>query len=165
MLQALELGYDVTGVDLSEHALVRAKKRLEDRSYLPSLVHGDVLDRDVLSDRFDCILLHHVMDNLLIEDRCEMVDTSKEILNEGGIISFQDLSTDDVRFGKGTEVEPNTFLKGDGIRLHFFDVDEVRELFGSMTELSLEKYEWVQGRGPSMITKSRIVGTFQLPSF
>jgi len=105
------------------------------------------------------------MDNMLIEDREQLVIRSKEMLNPGGIVSFQDLSLDDVRYGKGTEVEKNTFLKGDGIRLHFFDIEEVRKLFGSMTELSLEKFEWTQGRGPSIIRKSRIVGTFQLSSF
>ena len=86
------------------------------------------------------------------------------MLNENGIISFQDLSVNDVRFGKGDEMEKNTFLKSDGIMLHFFGIEETRELFGDMIEVELYETEWYQGRGAGKIRRSRIGGLFQLSS-
>jgi SAM-dependent methyltransferase len=165
MLQALERGYDVVGIDISKTAVEKARERIVSRGFDALLITGDILDPDIDIGRFDCILLHHVLDNMLLDGREKMVKRAKELLSERGIISFQDLSRNDVRFGNGEEVEKNTFLKGDGIRLHFFDLDETRDLFRDLEIIELGDHEWAQGRGSSKLKKSRIRGIFQLSSF
>ncbi|HJJ80076.1 MAG TPA: hypothetical protein O0X74_04835, partial [Methanocorpusculum sp.] len=47
-----------------------------------------------------------------------------------GCLLFALFSASDFRFGKGTEVEHNTFLRGDGMLTHYFSVEEVLSLFG-----------------------------------
>lgn len=165
IMQALEMGYDAVGIDLSETAVNRAKERISARGHDAILLSGNIFDTDLEIGSFDCILLHHVLDNMEMEERKKMVHRAMELLKEGGILSFQDLSTNDVRFGKGVEVEKNTFLKGDGIRLHFFDLEETRGLFSEMEVLELEEKQWAHGQGTRKLKRSRIRGIFQLPSF
>ena len=165
MLQALEKGYNVTGLDFSKAATEMAGERIASRGFDAELVTGNILDPGLDLGRFDCVLLHHVLDNMLVEERKITLQRVKDLLEEGGIISFQDLSTGDVRYGKGEEVERNTYLKGDGIRLHFFELDETRDLFSEFKVLELEIHQWVQGKGDRRLKRSRIKGIFQLLSF
>ncbi|MGA1820709.1 MAG: class I SAM-dependent methyltransferase [Thermoplasmatota archaeon] len=161
MLQALEMGYEVVGIDISSTAVSRARERISSRGFEADVIEGDLFLLAGEFGKFDCVLLHHVLDNLLLEDRKKAVRVCRDILGEGGVLSFQDLSVNDVRFGAGEEIEKNTFLKGDGILNHFFSLEEVRELFEEMEELSLEEVEWVQGKGPRRMVRSRISGVFQ----
>lgn len=164
MLQAFEKGCDVVGIDISEAAIERAGERISARGYDANLMSGDILDPSIDLGRFDCILLHHVLDNMVLEKRRRTVQKVKKMLNDEGMISFQDLSVNDVRSGKGEEIERNTFIKGDGIMLHFFDLEETKELFEGLKVLELEEHEWTQGQGDRKLKKCRIRGIFQLSS-
>ncbi|MBN1540113.1 MAG: methyltransferase domain-containing protein [Candidatus Thermoplasmatota archaeon] len=164
MLQALEMGYDVVGTDISPTAISRAKKRISARGYTPDVREGDILSPEDGPGTFDCILFHHILDNLLLDERKIAVENARRLLAEGGCISFQDLSVNDVRYGSGEEIEENTFVKGNGIVLHFFTMEEVRELFGNMTEVELIVVDREQGRGKGRYIRSRISGLFQLSS-
>jgi len=161
MLQAFEEGYDVVGIDISPTAVSRARERISARGFDAEVREGDLFWKNEELGTFDCVLLHHVLDNMLLEARKKAVRISCDLLRDGGTISFQDLSVNDVRFGAGKEIEEGTFLKGDGLFLHFFTLEEVRSLFGGMEELSLEEVEWVQGKGPRRMVRSRISGVFQ----
>jgi cyclopropane fatty-acyl-phospholipid synthase-like methyltransferase len=165
MIQALEMGYETVGIDISDHAVERSRDRISARGFDAELITGDTLDETLDIGKFDCVLVHHVLDNMVLVDREKMVSRVKDLLVEGGIVSFQDLSINDVRFGKGTRVEENTFEKGDGIRIHFFDLEETRELFMDYKEIKLEEMEWDQGKGSRKLRKSRLIGIFQVPSF
>lgn len=164
MLQALEMGYDVIGTDISSVAVSRASERITARGYEPDVREEDILSPDEELGTFDCVLLHHVLDNLLMNDRKTAVENVRGMLVENGYISFQDLSVNDVRFGSGEEIEENTFGKGNGLVLHFFTMDEVRELFDGMTVIELAGWDQEQGRGPGRYMRGRISGLFQLPS-
>ncbi|MGA1792719.1 MAG: class I SAM-dependent methyltransferase [Thermoplasmatota archaeon] len=161
MLQALEMGYEVVGIDISSTAVSRARERISARGFTAEVAEGDLFLLTGELGTFDCILLHHVLDNMLTEERKRAVEVCRGLLREEGIISFQDLSVNDVRFGAGEKIEENTFLKGDGLFIHFFSTGEVRGLFEGMEELSLEEVDWVQGKGPGKIRRSRISGVFQ----
>ncbi|MFO8052253.1 MAG: class I SAM-dependent methyltransferase [Thermoplasmatota archaeon] len=161
LLRALESGFEASGIDFSEEAVSRAKERLSSKG-----LGADVMVMDILSDlgdlgEFDCILLHHMLDSLLSEERLSAVKNCRGILREGGTISFVDLSRNDIRYGKGEPLEEGTFRKKDGIICHFFTVEEARELFDGMEEVALDKVEWEQGSGNGRIRRSRIVGLFR----
>ena len=161
MLQALESGYRAVGMDISTAAVVKARERLLSRGYKPDVRVADILKMGPDEERYDCVLLHHVLDNMLQEERKRAVEIACGMLAGGGFVSFQDLSVSDVRFGGGREIENNTFLKGNGLVTHFFTTDEVRDLFRDMKEVELEEVRWSQGEGTRRIVRGRIRGIFQ----
>ena len=67
MLQALEKGYEVVGIDISNTAVERARERIASRGHGAFLITGDILDPDMDIGRFDCVLLHHVLDTKIPE--------------------------------------------------------------------------------------------------
>ena len=42
------------------------------------------------------------------------------VLRPGGEVRFKAFSRADMRFGKGEEVEPGTFIRGAGVLTHYF---------------------------------------------
>ena len=63
-------------------------------------------------------------------DRIKAVSELFRVTKPSGSVFFKAFSASDFRFGKGTEVEQNTFLRGDGMLTHYFSVEEVLSLFG-----------------------------------
>ncbi len=162
MIQAVEMGFSVSGIDISRTAIDKARERLKARGHLFEVAVHDIRDGLGSFEPFDCIFMHHVLDSMLERDREHAVEISMNSLVDGGVISFQDYSVKDMRMGKGREIEKNTFLKGDGLMAHFFTLDEVRGLFSGMVEISLEEVSWKQSVGKRDLERSRITGSFQL---
>ena len=144
MIQADERGFDITGIDISESAILRCRSRLDSRGIQAPLIQYDYLNWDT-SSRFDCILLHHFLSSLREKEREDAVGKTMELLSDGGLISFQDFSTGDFRFGRGEEVEYNTYLKGNGILCHFFTENEVRDLFHGCDVIVMDTGSWSMG--------------------
>ncbi|MDG6226124.1 MAG: class I SAM-dependent methyltransferase [Candidatus Thermoplasmatota archaeon] len=160
-LQALERGYDVTGIDLSRTAVQTARERASSRGFTPDLDVMDILMDDLPENEYDAVFLHHVLGSMWEEERSEAVKRSRFALRNGGDISFIDFSMNDMRFGKGQEVEKDTFLKGTGFIQHFFTEGEVRSLFSDMQIMRVEEINWEQNVGPETATRSRIFAHFR----
>jgi len=163
LIQVAEAGYTPVGIDLSRTALEKAVERTRACGFEVEVMEGNILEVGDWPGGFDCILLHHVLDSMLSGVRKEVVAMSGRMLKEGGVISFQDYSVNDMRFGNGEEIEKGTFLKKDGLFVHFFEMEEVRELFSGYNVLELTGIEWEQSRGRGKLKRSRIGGLFQSP--
>ena len=156
-ISAVGRGWKVTAIDLSSKGLEIAEKRLSDRG-----LEATFLERDAtlpLCDLglFDCVLLHHVLGAMLDGERRRCVEDVLEVLSADGVISFLDLSVQDMRFGKGKGVEEGSFLKEDGILQHFFTEEEVGELFSDMGGMDINVESWSQKGG---LMRSRVHGLF-----
>ncbi|MGA1822525.1 MAG: class I SAM-dependent methyltransferase [Thermoplasmatota archaeon] len=161
IIQAAELGYDVTGMDISPAAVSLAGKRLERRGIAANVVVGDITNYNPDEGEFRGILLHHVLSSMTGSDRISAVKRSMELLKSGGVISFQDFSVEDMRYGQGEPVEKNTYRKGNGLICHFFIVEEVSDLFADLETVKLTIGRWPQRTGEGMKDRVRIVGIFQ----
>lgn len=159
-IQALEMGYKVTGIDLSKTAIQTARERAKARGFNPDLDVMDVLMDDLPDDVYDAVFLHHVLGSMWEEERIEAVKKTIAALKPGGDISFIDFATNDMRFGDGQMVERNTFLKGSGFIQHFFTVEEVNRLFPDLEPMRVEEISWEQGAGTDVQKRSRIIGQF-----
>ncbi len=160
-ISAVGRGWEVTAIDLSSNGLEIARKRLADRS-----LNGIFLERDAtlpLGDLglFDCVLLHHVLGAMTEDERRRCVENVLEVLAQGGVVSFVDLSVDDMRYGKGKELEEGSFFKGDGILQHFFTMDEARGLFSPFHEIELRMMRWPQRTSSGEMIRSRVQGLFE----
>jgi SAM-dependent methyltransferase len=115
------LGPNAIGIDISPTAvnLAGASAIVGDICYLPF--------RDAV---FDIIFCWHVLGHLQAAGRKTAADELLRVLKPGGFLYFKDFSRNDYRYGKGTEVEPDSFLRGDGIMTHYFEREELAPLFG-----------------------------------
>lgn len=78
---------------------------------------------------FDAIIAHHVIGHMFRGGRTAAARESFRVLKPAGLILFCDFSIGDLRAGRGTVVEENTFWRGSGIVTHYFTEEEVVSLF------------------------------------
>ena len=115
------LGQNAVGIDISPAAVQLAG---------PSALVGDVRHLPFNDSVFDIIFCWHVLGHLFFKERKIAADEMLRVLKPEGVLYFKDFSRNDFRYGKGTEVEPSSFLRGDGIVTHYFEQKELVSLFG-----------------------------------
>jgi len=124
-------GFDVYGVDISESGLEITKKRLEELGKEPKLKVNDMASLDFEDNFFDAIISIYVINHAKIEKFRKIISEVKRILKKGGLFVFIVLSDKDGWFGKGEEIEKNTFLptmfpdEAD-VSHHYFSEKELR---------------------------------------
>ncbi|MCX6653029.1 MAG: class I SAM-dependent methyltransferase [Methanomassiliicoccales archaeon] len=91
--------------------------------------------------RFDAVIVHHILGHLVENERKEAVDEIARVLKPGGMVHVRVFSTSDMRYGKGEEMEANTFRKGTGVFCHFFSELELKELFSGFETMGVKKVE------------------------
>jgi SAM-dependent methyltransferase len=138
---------NVVALDLSLSALRTCAGR-EDCAGA-QLIGADIRNLPIQNTTFDVVLAHHVIGHLNTEGREKAADTIIRILRPGGILSVQEFSVDDFRYGSGTETEKSTFLRGNGISTHYFTQNELSGLFPELTQQYNKEMQWmmrVRGR-------------------
>jgi SAM-dependent methyltransferase len=116
------LGPNAIGIDISPTAVKLAG---------PSALVGDICSLPFKDAVFDIIFCWHVLGHLPASSRKTAADELLRVLKPGGFLYFKDFSRNDYRYGKGIEVEPSSFLRGDGIVTHYFELEEPLSLFDS----------------------------------
>jgi SAM-dependent methyltransferase len=76
---------------------------------------------------FSNVLFIHSLDHLRRDERRTAMIEASRVLKDGGRIIIRVFSREDFRYGKGKEVEENTFLRGNKITTHYFDKGEFTE--------------------------------------
>ena len=156
-------GLLVTAVDFSPRAatLSREVVRCSDR------VDVAVADARLLpftSSSFQDCLAFHVIGHGTEQDRAKIAREASRVLADRGVIWFSEFSTEDMRAGTGTEVEPQTFRRGTGICTHYFTEPEVRMLFCDLTCVHIGTRRWtMRVRGKDHI-RAEIVAVFRKES-
>jgi len=152
-------GAQVCGLDFSPAAI----KSCSPLSEWAWLVLADATLLPFVDRSFRTVLAFHLLEHLSHEgmERC-----SREIMRvlvPGGKLLVRALSTRDMRWGKGEEIETNTFLSGSGIVTHFFEAEELGHLFRAFEVRSLR--EEVKGRlySGEPVRRAIVEGEFLLP--
>jgi ubiquinone/menaquinone biosynthesis C-methylase UbiE len=91
---------------------------------------------------FDLVLAFHVAGHLLAEGREMLAREAERVLCKGGRLLLREFEAGDMRAGQGKEVEPGTFLRGQGIVTHYFSQKELEELFSGLEASSVKVREW-----------------------
>ena len=121
-------GIAVTGIEISETAIARARK------YFGSEVvihHGSVTDMPFDNALYDGIYSYSLIHLLNKTDRRKLIDACYQQLKSGGLMIFVALSVNDKRYGAGEEIAPNTFLSPHGLQLYFYDKAAIDDEFGN----------------------------------
>ncbi len=147
----IDMGISVTGVDFSKSAIDMCLG-----------IEGDFVCSRVDSlpfpdDSFDGALAFHVLEHL---DEKELADTASElgrVVKDGGHILIKAFSRNDMRSEKGESIDNSTFVRGNGIRYHYFTEDELLDAFDRMQCISITTVEETTRFGT---TRSRIFADF-----
>ncbi|NQS73127.1 MAG: class I SAM-dependent methyltransferase [Methanoculleus sp.] len=140
--------WSVIAADISPHAIDRA--RASPGSAAARFVVAGAACLPFHGGVFDAVFLIHIVGHLLEPGRRAMASEVLRVLRPGGKVFFRAFSVEDMRAGKGAEVEPQTFCRGNGIITHYFTETEVMELFTPFEAVSAgtcRREMRVRGRG------------------
>jgi ubiquinone/menaquinone biosynthesis C-methylase UbiE len=125
-------GFDVVAVDVSPNALKMAGKSIASRKLDIGLLAANVYQMPFLDSSFDVIWCYGVLQHLLLKEREAAISEFWRLLRIGGLLFIEVLGEEDMRYG-GSEVEPNTFSRKNGIIYHYFSKSELEKLLGGVS--------------------------------
>ena len=111
-------------------------------SVLDASSEADLLVADVASlpfrdSTFDAVFAFHIIGHLRENDRLLVAREAARVLKAGGSLFFIEFGVEDMRAGKGQEVETDTFRRGGGVLTHYFSEGEVLDLFEMLQPVSI----------------------------
>ncbi|MDP8011487.1 MAG: class I SAM-dependent methyltransferase [Thermoplasmata archaeon] len=112
---------------------------LRNSSLATEKILGDVTELPFKDDTFDAVIAFHILDHILMDKRKIAIQELFRVLKKKGYIFALSFSTEDFRYGKGNEIEKNTFLRGNGIFTHYFEEEEFLNLFNNFKIIKFEK--------------------------
>jgi len=118
----------VKAVDFSPIAIRLCEKKFSEIKNA-KFFEADLQNLPFKDSEFDIIVCFHSLAHLLENERPAAVSEIKRALKAGGKLLFEDFAIGDFRFAKGTEIEKNTFQRGNGIIYHYFTAEEIQGLF------------------------------------
>lgn len=142
-------GLTVVGVDIARSALDGLAGQCPGR-----LVQADVSALPFRDGSFDAVLCRHVLGHLPQAGRKAAAFEMLRVLRGGGSLFFEGFSTQDARFGKGRQVEPATFARGDGIWHHYFTPEEVGRLFAGASGFDVRENGWAERAGRTRLRRA-----------
>ncbi|MGF7056419.1 class I SAM-dependent methyltransferase [Brassicibacter mesophilus] len=122
-------GYKVTGVEISEKACEIASK------YDPStkIYNGSVLDMPYDDEIYDGIYCFNVLHLFRLKERYEFIQKCKKSIKGSGLMFFTVFSDQEKSYGKGMEVEKDTFESKPSRPVHYFTEDDLIGHFKGMS--------------------------------
>ena len=129
-----ESGFKTYGADISDTGLRLTKKRLESRKMEAEIIKCDMKSMPYIQSCFDAVVCVQTIYHQKLKGIQETVSEIHRILKEGGLLLANFHSKRSSKYGKGIEVEENTFMQENGpekgVLHHFFDENELRALLG-----------------------------------
>lgn len=139
-----DLGHRVVAFDYSIEGLRHARAALSRLGRAALVVRGTMQRLPLRSESVDAAIAYGV---LYYADRRGFeagVSELRRVLKKGGHLLVVTRTTRDGRYGRGREIEPNTFVLADdstnelGMPGHFIDRKEVDELFSEFTDVMVD---------------------------
>jgi ubiquinone/menaquinone biosynthesis C-methylase UbiE len=141
-----ENGFDVVGLDVSRSALSTAKEWIQEKRLTNvSFILGNMTDLPLGDCRFDAVISVSVMHHAMKEQTTKAVDEIHRVLRGNGLFLTNLVSVEDYRYGRGEEVEADTFMVLEDFEdgrfeelHHFFTREDVLQLLAQFTTIEVE---------------------------
>ena len=152
-------GWDIVATDFSREAIRISSGHQVLRNV--GFIQADARALPFRRESFDAVFLYHLLGHLPGKGRSLVASETERILVPGGAVFLRVFSVRDFRKGSGDLVEPNTYLRGDGILTHYFSREEVESLFPGLILTAIRNADWsMKVRGVQLI-RSEIVADFR----
>jgi tRNAThr (cytosine32-N3)-methyltransferase len=100
-------------------------------------VAGEILPPNVAKESVDVALMVFIFSALSPLQWKKAVENVYKVLKPGGEVCFRDYGRGDlaqVRFKKGRYLEENFYIRGDGTRVYFFELDELKNIWSGKSD-------------------------------
>jgi SAM-dependent methyltransferase len=140
-----EQGFDVYGIDISEEAVEIAHAWLAKKGLSAQVKVASTTQLPFADQNFDIILSYGVLDHIPFAEAKKAIKEIERVSCQGAYLYVTLRSIEDSEFGRGPDVEKNTFVLQEGyekgIIQHFFDNKEIGELLKGFRIFDIECYE------------------------
>lgn len=141
---------DAYGIDISKDGVDYTEKILKNSGLSANVKVASVDDIPYQDNYFDGIISYGVLYYCKMNEIKRSVSEIRRVLKPGGKALLVVRNTKDYRYGNGHEIEKNTFLINEensnkcafnenGMQMHFFDLDEIKELFEKFNEVYVDE--------------------------
>jgi len=139
-------GLEVTGIEISATACTMAREF----DTISRFYNTSALDMSFLSEKYDGIYCFNVLHLFRKDERKLFIQECIARVKNNGLMFFTVFSEKEESYGKGREVEKNTFESKPGRPVHYFTDEDLREHFKSMEilETGLAEDPEDHGAGP-----------------
>ena len=120
-----QAGFDVTGIEISSEATDLARK-LDPQT---SFDCASFLDSPTFKGEYCAIYCFNVLHLFRGQERKLFIEKCHDLLKTGGIAFFAVFSDTEKSFGKGLQVEENTFESKPGRPVHYFTEQDLKSHF------------------------------------
>ncbi len=138
-----DCGYHVTGIEISQKAVSIATQFDPGTRFIT----GSVLDVAFEKQSFDAVYCFNVLHLFRQKERQQFVSKCCNWLKTPGYMFFTAFSMDEPSFGKGREMEKNTFESKIGRPTHYFSDEDLREHFKNLDILETGVMEDPESHG------------------
>ena len=101
---------------------------------------GDARQLPLESNTYTSVICRHVLTHARHGDGLLILKEINRVLADKGTILIEVFTSNDMRHGKGQELEPDTFLRGDNLIWRFYAEEELKDLV-EKADLKVDKIE------------------------
>jgi len=121
----LDLGMNVTGIEISKTAIALAKQMGID---FP-IFHSSVADMPLNREKYDGIFSYALLHLLGEVDRHHFISACYEQLNDGGYMIFSTITEHAPMYGKGTFISEHYYELQPGLNMFFYNKQTIQNEF------------------------------------
>jgi len=138
-------GIRVSGTDVSGTGLGMTRERLRKRALRADLVKSVMTHLPYRDSCFDAVICTRAIYHQKLAEIRETLSETRRVLRRGGAVLIDFLSKKTYNYGKGDEIEENSFVETEGpekgVIHHFADKRELEHLFNCFEILRIELRE------------------------
>lgn len=150
---------EVVALDISQEALKKAKESIKSDKII--FLKSDILSLNI-NKKFDIIVCYYFLNNFKKKNRIKVIKKIKSLLKQNGTILFEDFAVGDFRAKRYIKkIEKNTIQKQNGLICHFFEKDEIIDLFNDFKNIKIEEKTFKPIRRDSSIKRKIIKATIR----
>jgi len=136
-------GFLVYALDASKTGILITKKKAEKLGLLNiNYKVADIKHTSYPDNYFDAIICILVLSHGLLKDNQEAVDEIYRILKPRGMLVTEFMSIKDASYGRGNEIEANTFLGGmkddPHMSHHYFSKTEIKQVLSKFSQFRIK---------------------------
>jgi len=135
--------YEVTGIEISEKGLSIARD-LDSES---KLLLGSVLDMPFDDEIYDAVFCYNLLHLLLEKQRISFIEKCYNQLRNAGFAFFSVFSEQEDSYGKGVQIEENTFESKPYRPTHYFTEEDLLQHFDTFTVIETSIIEEKENHG------------------